>query len=52
MVKHDQRYTVDEALKDSFFKNDEQCRKDIQELEAKISTPWISPLLRELCILR
>lgn len=46
VVKHDQRYTVDEALKDAFFHNDEVCLQDINELEDKVGSQWISPILR------
>ena len=45
VVKHDQRYTVDEALRAPFFRDDKQCAKDIQELEEKLGKQWISPLI-------
>ena len=45
MVKHDQRYTVDEALRAPFFRDDKQCAKDIQELEEKVGKRHISPLI-------
>ena len=48
MVRHDQRYTVDEALRDSFFRNNSQCNQDIKELEGKLGKKWISPLLENL----
>ena len=44
MVKHDLRYTVAEALCDTFFKND-QCLKDLQELETKIGNRWLTTML-------
>ena len=49
MVKHDQRYTVDEALGDSFFRDNAQCYNDIKELEEKVGQrSWISPFLVNL----
>lgn len=45
VVKHDQRYTVDEALRAPFFRDDKQCAKDIQELEEKVGKRHISPLI-------
>jgi hypothetical protein len=45
VVKHEQRYTVDEALRAAFFRDNVQCRKDIEEVEIKVGSQWISPLL-------
>ena len=50
MVKHDQRYTVDEALRDSFFRNNAQLQQDIQELEEKLGKSWISPLMKNILL--
>jgi hypothetical protein len=48
VVRHDQRYTVDEALRDSFFRNNAQLTTDLRELEEKLGQKWISPLLENL----
>ncbi len=48
VVKHDQRYTVDEALRDPFFRDSRQCREDLADLETKLRTTWITPLLNLL----
>ena len=47
-MRHDQRYTVDEALRDSFFRNNAQLQQDLRELEEKLGKSWISPLLENL----
>ena len=41
VVRHDQRYTVDEALVDPFF-NDSECKSDMEELEDKLGTRWLT----------
>ena len=41
VVHHDQRYTVDEALSDAFF-DDDDCRRDLEELEDKIGQRWLT----------
>lgn len=43
-MKHDQRYTVDEALTDPFFnvEKNEELKKDLEELEIKSGQKWLT----------
>ena len=41
---------MDEALRDSFFRNNAQLQQDIQELEEKLGKSWISPLLANILL--
>lgn len=46
VVRHDLRYTVDEALADPFFNiglsSNERLRADLSDLEAKIGQKWLT----------
>jgi hypothetical protein len=44
VVQHDQRYTVDEALRDPYFSmaSVPQLKDDLGDLEAKVGQKWLT----------
>lgn len=49
VVRGDKRYTVDEALNDQFF-NNEQCKQDLKDLELRVGSSWIEESRENLFI--
>jgi len=41
VVKHDKRYSVEDAFKDSWI-NDKQCRADLARLEEEVGDRWLT----------
>lgn len=46
MVRHDERYTVDQALQDPFFNlntgQNAQLQRDLEDLEGKVGQKWLT----------